>query len=1349
MKRYLLILAVLCSFSFRVYSQNRETYFKTIPQIDINTPEWARLMYSENPNVKEVDFRYHQYFQDRTFQKDIHTQNYKHWRRNIEQYINAEGYIHQQTKAEQDQFLDKLKAKRQNKGHRNLWTCIGPFETYNFQEDGNFPVSWQVNVYCFDQSLSNPSILFAGTESGGLFKSIDKGLNWVLVSADVPATTINDVKVSATDPNLVFFTSNDRIYRSVDGGDNWEEVFYTGDAGYQLEINPANPDIIFCAANNGFYRSTDQGENWEQIHNGKSWDVKTHPTNSDIVYALISDPVEKRCEFYKSTDAGETFTQKENGWYMPTDPSFANDMGARIGLTPASPDLIYVALIGESKANDNGWIGVYRSTDAGESWVNPNLPDGGPYNPTTHPNLASFNPNGTEFNQGFFNFSIAVSHNDPEKLWVGCLALSESSNAGANWTRIGAYYAQNDIGWIHPDIQDLHVLGNDIWVCNDGGITYSTDELQTHQGRKAGICGSEYWGFDQGWNEDVMVGGRYHNGNSGYYQTYGIGNTLRLGGAEASTGYINPLNNHKAAFSDINSQYIPESLDGQQVSLPMFSLYPNESYWESWSSEIEYDPAYANHLYLGNEGKLFKSINGGAFFSILYNFGANARILEIEISRNNPQTIYCVVQPAGGYWDDCVIKRSEDGGNSWTTVTNVPADRWRTEISLNPQDENELWVMCITGSNGNKVFKTSDGGESWMNMTTSVLDNERAQDIFYQGGTNNIVYLATTTGAFYWDENTQNWIDISENLPAWTKAMELKPFYAQNKLRMATGGRGIWEMDLIEASSPIAQPMTETDTLYCSRDTVQFDSYSIVDHEGTIWDWSIVPEPQFISSSSIRNPRVVFGYEGSYDVTLNITDGNGISNSKTIQNMVTIINSCGADTIPGKALECYSDGDFAATGDFNLTTNILTISAWVKPDGIQNDYTGIVMHNDVGAGINFRGGNNTLGYHWPGGSWSWNSNLIVPENEWSYVAMVANQSSMTLYVNGIAAVHNTNLQQVDLSSFDIGSYMGWDGRNFKGQIDEICIWAKALSQNEIREMRHLTKENYVNDPDLLAYYQFNEPNGDALNKAGSNHASLYGNAIRTESGAAVGSGSSQTQTVDDQGNYTYNNSGMSMNFNNSITPDGDVVVSRIHIQPNFLPNNFPNTESYWIVNNYGNNLSFPDISELILNPYYGVPAENIVADPNRAQLFYRNENADDNNWEFLGGASDAGDQNGGHFTFGADCGINKFGQFIITSDDQNTPLLDDVNIGTKKINNKLNLKIYPNPVNQNSELNIQYSGTDKIRVRIFNASGKLCKDIFVHGPALHKINVQDLSPGIYSYSITADSFIKNGSVIIR
>ncbi len=77
--------------------------------------------------------------------------------------------------------------------------------------------------------------------------------------------------------------------------------------------------------------------------------------------------------------------------------------------------------------------------------------------------------------------------------------------------------------------------------------------------------------------------------------------------------------------------------------------------------------------------------------------------------------------------------------------------------------------------------------------------------------------------------------------------------------------------------------------------SVQFDSYSIVKQdENTRWQWSFSPQPQYVSDATVRNPVVVFGNSGNYDVTLTVTTPAGTS-SRTIKNMITIEGSTAVD----------------------------------------------------------------------------------------------------------------------------------------------------------------------------------------------------------------------------------------------------------------------------------------------------------------------------------------------------------------------------------------------------------------------------------------------------------------------
>ncbi len=1351
----LIQIALILLFSNLATAQNDNSFFKTIPTLDASTPEWAKKMYSDNPNVKEIDWAYYQFYKEHAFEKNIHTQNYKFWRRNIDSYIDHNGFIDQSLIQKEKTFLKyKQRQREQNTSARTSnWECIGPMETYNLGSQGAFPVSWQANVYSFDQSVSNPNILFAGMESGGLFKSTDKGLNWNLVSSNQPFITVSDVKIAPSNSEIVYVIAQSSIYKSINGGTDWDEVFAIGSNGFNLAIHPSNPDIVFCATENGLLKTTDGGVNWTNSFSTKCWDIAFHPANPDILYLLKTNPSLKKCEFFKSTDGGNSWVLKDNGWYVPNDLANANDIGARIAVTPAEAGKVVVGLLGESKASDNGFIGVYTSSDSGESWLNPNLPDGGPYNNNSHQNLATINLDGTGFHQGFYNFGIAVSHNNPNTIWVGCLSLSVSYDGGASWTRIGSYSAgNNDIGWIHPDIQDLHVLGDDIWVCTDGGINYSTDELQTHESRKNGLSGSNFWGFDQGWNEDILVGGRYHNGNTGYFQTYGEGNHLRLGGAEAATGYVNPLEERKAYFSDISTTILPDNLGGDHAYLSKIALYPNEHYLQSYSSEIVFDPRYAHHLFLGNENKIWKSENEGGLFEVLYDFGTAGRILEIEISRSNHNVMYCVFQNGDSYWDDCEIYRSNNGGSGWFPITNIPANRWRLEISLNPEDENELWVAAISGADGQKIYRTLNGGDQWDNMTSSVLNGEELEDILYQAGTDGLIYLVSKTGVFTRDNNSSDWEYCGDGLPLQNGSFEVKPFYRDSKLRMATL-RGIWESDLVQPSMPIAQPMTTGDKSYCLRDTVPFDCYSILDHNGANWEWAFDPSPAYVSSLSARNPKVVFDTEGSYDVTLTVTDGSGNTSSKTVADMVTVFNFCQADTIPGKALECMVDGDFAETGNFDLNTTELSFTAWIKPNGIQNAYTGILMNNNTAAGLNFRD-NNELGYHWPGGQWWWNSGLIAPEGEWSHVALVATAGSVAVYLNGVGSTHNIAIEPVDINTMLMGSYQGWGGRNYNGQIDEICIWKRALSQEEIRAYRHLTKENLIEtDPDIIAYYQFNEEEGSILDKVGTSHASLKGNATRVTSSAPLGGGTSDRQDVTTGGSYNFENTGFVLDIlDTGITPNGEVVVSRINLDPFNKPNQNPGFDNYWIVNNYGNNNIATSFGGVSFSPFTGFATGEAINDPSIAILFQREENGFIQNWEQLCPAYEVIGGTESAFHFKDNCNLNALNQFYISSVDEETPIVADDDITATKLVGKeaaQMVTIFPNPVHHNDDLIIDNKSDERIRLKLFNTNGKQVKDVFISKNEKTTLKINALSAGAYFYLLEGESFMKSGKLVVE
>jgi len=135
--KYILLLLLTFTVINNSQGQNSAEFFKTIPLLNNNTPEWALLMYSENPNIGEVEKLYRQYYKENDFEKNIHTQNHKHWMLQIEGLINQNGFIKQLTKQEEDALFQLQKEKYQQKNANRSsrldsgWEAIGPFETFS------------------------------------------------------------------------------------------------------------------------------------------------------------------------------------------------------------------------------------------------------------------------------------------------------------------------------------------------------------------------------------------------------------------------------------------------------------------------------------------------------------------------------------------------------------------------------------------------------------------------------------------------------------------------------------------------------------------------------------------------------------------------------------------------------------------------------------------------------------------------------------------------------------------------------------------------------------------------------------------------------------------------------------------------------------------------------------------------------------------------------------------------------------------------------------------------------------------------------------------------------------------
>jgi photosystem II stability/assembly factor-like uncharacterized protein len=1243
-----LLVAILLITSISGYAQNRPDPIYIAP----DAPRWVYMLDTPNPNVFEIQRAYDDWYQTHPFEKNNYTQYYKHWMHWARPHTQGDGSIVVPTPADvaakERQLLALRTPPAESTVERstNNWTFKAPVRTTDI--DGTTFVTWQTNIYSVDIAPSDANIVYAGGETGGIWKTTDKGLNWTHLTAQLVHGSIPAIKVHPTDPDIVYAATGGRILKTINGGAIWATVYTASSLRVNaIAISPANPDIVFAASNFGLLRTIDGGMNWTNVHTNNSWDVDIKPGDANTIWCIRDNG--NGADFRISTDEGANWVTASTGWWSPA--TGEEVTGAHIAVCPSNPSKVYAYLCGEGP-NLYGYVGVFVSNNNGTTWANTH-PTGAVghmpvnYSVPTHTNLMTSNGT-TGLEQGFYDMAIIVNPANDQQLIAGGTSWYRSNNGGQTWTGLGGY--QSGLAWSHPDIQALAISGTDLWIASDGGLNYSNNFATSIAARMNGINGSDMWGFDAGWNDDILVGGRYHNGNMGWSESFGTDITYRLGGAESPTGYVNPGPGRKTLFSDIGGKSINGSLMAG-VSSFAFTFDPNESYAYYANSELTWHPQSWEIIFAGKDNKIWKSIDGGTSFTALYTFPGTASndVFEIEISRADPDVMYCT------QWNgtDDALWRTADGGITWTLCTPLPLpnNNDRAKIAVSAEDPNVLWIAVTYGSNGKKVYKTTDGGSTWTNLTTATLDNIRITNILAQYGTDGGVYLGCDGAVFYRNNTHSDWQPYASDLPLSAETNRLKPFYRDGKLRNGCWGHGVWEIPFFEPSNVIPQAMASTIKSNCLRDTVYFDDYSVVEHAGASWAWSFSPAPAFVSANNVRSPKVVFGSPGTYYATMTLTK-NGVPHISQIQ--IDVENKCAPDSIPDQAarLGGIDDPGSVIMPSLGLTTNTFTVMAWIKPNGIQPEYSAVFMSDGTNAaGLNFREDNNTLGYHWPGGQYWWDSGLTVPQNEWSHVALVVDGASPTktvrVYVNGKFATHTINISANNFNGTQqLGSYRGWDDRYFKGDMDEVVLFNRALTTNEIRERMHLPHDPTL-EPDMLAYYQFNEPSGQVLDRVGIRHAGLAGSSVRTLSSCPMGPGTSARLPVNTAGAYTFGQTGLTLGFPSSGPyPGGDLVATRINWTPHLTPNTpDPLSPAYWVVHNFGPNASFSKLDSIRFARVGNLP---VTTTPDEYRFYKRASTAHGDTWD---SPIDVADRltfnNGGAVTFSDENQISSFSQFIV------------------------------------------------------------------------------------------------------
>ncbi len=660
----------------------------------------------------------------------------------------------------------------------------------------------------------NPNTMYAGSASGGLWRSYSAGEGaeaWEYVATGYPVLGVSCITFNPGDSMTMYIGTGEvyniaqagtgaayrstrgsygmGILKSVDGGITWNKSLdwsYAQNHGvWAVKISQQNSNIVYASTTNGVYKSTDAGSSWTQVHDvvmGTS--LLIHPTNDDIVVAAHGNFSSPGFGIYKTIDGGQSWTKIESS--LPT------QFNGKILLeaAPTNSDIIY-ASIGNGFGNSDGASWLLKSNDFGWNWTLQSQTDYSKW-------------------QGWFGHDVAVSPDNPNDLTVVGIEVWKSANGGAS-LQIVSNGGNGGLGidtpplegpdggpqFVHSDCHDVIFHPTDpniFYVANDGGIHRSLDNGQSFHSCNGGYQSVQFYnGFSNSHQDSIFcIGGLQDNGTI-HWQGGVI--WTRVFGADGSWTAINPADDN-IVFVSYQGLSMQKSINHAQS----FSNASPPSNNENTMFIAPYVIGTDNPdvLYAGRS-RIYKTNNSASFWQATNNgdvLDGNA-VLSMAISPQNSNVVYAATGPTtlfGGTKGNVFV--TTDGGDTWVNITSDLPDRFPMDMTVDPTNE-AIAYITFSGFGTGHVFKTEDYGVSWEDISIDLPDVSTNAVIVDPLFSNNI-YVGNDLGVFASIDGGLNWEPYMEGLFDATMVFDLKISPVNRKLRAATHGNGAFQRDLLE-----------------------------------------------------------------------------------------------------------------------------------------------------------------------------------------------------------------------------------------------------------------------------------------------------------------------------------------------------------------------------------------------------------------------------------------------------------------------------------------------------------------------------------------------------------------------
>jgi photosystem II stability/assembly factor-like uncharacterized protein len=674
---------------------------------------------------------------------------------------------------------------------------------------------------------SQPLVYYFGATGGGVWKTIDGGINWEpITDASVFGTgSVGAIALSDSDPNTIYVgmgesairgnvSHGDGVYKSTDAGKTWQRVGLEDTRQIsRIRVHPKNPDVVYVAAQGhvwapnaerGIFRSKDGGKSWQKVFyrsdRAGASDLVMDPTNANILYAGFWEVYRKPWTLesggagsgiFKSTDGGDTWSEITRNAGLPK-----GTIGI-VGITAsaANPDRLWAII----EAEDGG---VFRSDNGGKTWAKTN----------EQRNLRQ---------RAWYYSRIYADPKNADTVYVLNTGFYKSNDGGKTFTGISVPHGDNHDLWIAPDDPNRMINSNDggANVSFNGGKSWTEQDQATAQFYRVALDNDfpyHIYGAQQD-NSTVRIASRTTDSGVREADWYDVG------GGES--GWIAPSPKdsqivYAGSYGGLITRY-----DHHTGQLRDVSPYPNNpmgagadvlKYRFQWNFPILFSPHDANTLYTAGN-VLFRSTNEGQTWQIISpdltrndkskQGSSGGPITKDNTSIEYYSTIFTLMESAvqkGVLWsgsDDGLVQVTRDGGSNWSDVTPpktlMPEWIQINSIEASPHDAGTAYVaatMYKWDDNRPYLYKTSDFGKTWKKITNGIPATAFTRVIREDPERRGLLYAGTETGLYVSFDDGNSWQSMQFNLPV-VPITDLAVHKRERDLVAATQGRSFYVFD--------------------------------------------------------------------------------------------------------------------------------------------------------------------------------------------------------------------------------------------------------------------------------------------------------------------------------------------------------------------------------------------------------------------------------------------------------------------------------------------------------------------------------------------------------------------------